>query len=101
MPSLSVSGEQLKISQSDVHLKVMRLSAASMPPDPFDEFRPSPGRIKCIINGGRGTPGGHRTPTPATRFRRYDSMINLVTDYHGKIGAEAMDKMSRALGEYL
>jgi acetyl-CoA carboxylase, biotin carboxylase subunit len=98
---LIAMGEPLKISQSDVHFRGHAIECRINAEDPFDDFRPCPGRIEMYYPpGGRGVRleshvyGGYVIPS------HYDSLIaKLIT--HGKDRREAMDKMSRALAEYL
>jgi acetyl-CoA carboxylase biotin carboxylase subunit len=69
--------------------------------DPYDEFRPSPGRIEMYYQpGGRGVRVDTHAYAGYTIPPTYDSMIGKLITY-GKDRREAMDKMSRALGEYL
>jgi acetyl-CoA carboxylase biotin carboxylase subunit len=94
-------GEPLKLSQSDINFRGHAIECRINAEDPFDEFRPSPGRIEMYYPpGGRGVRleshvyAGYTIPTT------YDSLISKLVTY-GKNRREAMDKMSRALGEYL
>ncbi|HSH95319.1 MAG TPA: acetyl-CoA carboxylase biotin carboxylase subunit, partial [Roseimicrobium sp.] len=69
--------------------------------DPFDDFRPSPGRIEMYYApGGRGVRVDSHAYAGYTIPPHYDSMIGKLITY-GKDRREAMDKMSRALGEYM
>jgi acetyl-CoA carboxylase, biotin carboxylase subunit len=94
-------GEPLKLSQNDVHFQGHAIECRINAEDPFDDFRPCPGRIEMYYPpGGRGVRldshvyGGYTIPAV------YDSLLaKLVT--HGKDRRDAMDKMSRALGEYM
>jgi acetyl-CoA carboxylase biotin carboxylase subunit len=94
-------GEPMKISQGDVHLKGHAIECRINAEDPFDDFRPCPGRIEMYYApGGKGTRvdshvyGGYTIPST------YDSMIGKLITI-GKDRREAMDKMSRALSEYM
>ncbi len=94
-------GEPLRYSQSDITMKGHAIECRINAEDPFDDFRPSPGRIEMYYQ-----PGGHgvRMETHAyagyTIPPTYDSMIAklIVT---GKDRREAMDRMNRALNEYM
>jgi len=94
-------GEPLRYSQSDIVMKGHAIECRINAEDPFDDFRPSPGRIEMYYQ-----PGGHgvRMETHAyagyTIPPTYDSMIGklIVT---GKDRREAIDRMNRALNEYL
>jgi acetyl-CoA carboxylase, biotin carboxylase subunit len=101
MQLLVAAGEPLKLAQSDVHFRGHAIECRVNAENPFDDFRPSPGRIDMYYPpGGRGVRleshayGGYVIPP------YYDSMIAKVITY-GKDRREAMDKMSRALSEYL
>jgi acetyl-CoA carboxylase biotin carboxylase subunit len=94
-------GEPLKMSQRDVQFKGHAIECRINAEDPFDDFRPSPGRIEMYYQpGGRGVRvdthayAGYNIPS------NYDSMIGKLITY-GKDRREAMDRMSRALGEYM
>ncbi len=94
-------GEPLKMSQGDVQFKGHAIECRINAEDPFDEFRPSPGRIEMYYQpGGRGVRVDTHAYAGYTIPPAYDSMIGKLITY-GKDRREAMDKMSRALGEYL
>jgi acetyl-CoA carboxylase biotin carboxylase subunit len=95
------AGEPLRLSQSDVHFKGHAIECRINAEDAFDDFRPSPGRIEMYYQpGGRGVRvethayAGYTIPTA------YDSMIAKLVTF-GRDRRDAMDKMSRALGEYM
>jgi acetyl-CoA carboxylase biotin carboxylase subunit len=94
-------GEPLKISQGDVVIKGHAIECRINAEDPFDDFRPSPGRIEMYYPpGGRGVRLESHVYAGYTIPSMYDSLIaKLVTT--GRDRREAMDKMNRALGEYL
>ncbi|HEV8543555.1 MAG TPA: acetyl-CoA carboxylase biotin carboxylase subunit [Verrucomicrobiae bacterium] len=98
---LIAMGEQLRISQSDVSFKGHAIECRINAEDPFDDFRPSPGRIDMYYApGGRGVRVDSHAYAGYTIPSHYDSMIGKLITY-GKDRREAMDKMSRALGEYM
>ena len=101
MQILIATGEPLKLSQSDIHFKGHAIECRINAEDPFDDFRPSPGRIEMYYApGGRGVRVDSHVYAGYTIPPTYDSMIGkLIT--MGKDRREAMDKMSRALGEYM
>jgi acetyl-CoA carboxylase biotin carboxylase subunit len=75
----------------------MRINAE----DPFNDFRPSPGKIELFYApGGHGIRwdshvyGGYTVPP------HYDSMIGKLIAF-GSDRATAMDRMSRALDEFV
>jgi acetyl-CoA carboxylase biotin carboxylase subunit len=101
MQIMIAAGEPVKLSQSDAHFKGHAIECRVNAEDPFNDFRPCPGRIEMYYPpGGRGVRleshayGGYTIPS------NYDSMIAKVVAY-GKDRREAMDKMSRALSEFL
>ncbi len=101
MQIMLAAGEPIKLSQSDVQFKGHAIECRINAEDPFAGFRPSPGRIEMYYPpGGRGVRleshayGGYTIPP------YYDSMIAKLVTY-GKDRKEALDRMSRALGEYL
>ncbi len=94
-------GEPLKMSQGDVQFKGHSIECRINAEDPFDEFRPSPGRIEMYYQpGGRGVRVDTHAYAGYTIPPTYDSMIGKLITY-GKDRREAMDKMSRALNEYM
>ena len=98
---LIAMGEPLKISQGDVEFRGHAIECRINAEDPFDEFRPSPGRIEMYYQpGGRGVRVDTHAYAGYTIPPTYDSMIGKLITY-GKDRREAMDRMSRALSEYM
>lgn len=94
-------GEQLKHSQSDIQIKGHAIECRINAEDPFDDFRPSPGRVEMYYQpGGRGVRVDSHVYAGYTIPSTYDSMIGKLVTY-GRDRREAMDKMSRALSEYM
>src|SRR5882724_11418982 len=94
-------GEPLRIAQSDVHIRGHAIECRINAEDPFDDFRPSPGRIEMYYApGGRGVRVDSHAYAGYTIPSHYDSMIGKLITF-GKDRRDAMDKMSRALGEYM
>jgi acetyl-CoA carboxylase biotin carboxylase subunit len=94
-------GESLKHSQSDVQFKGHAIECRINAEDPFDDFRPSPGRIEMYYQpGGRGVRVDSHAYAGYTIPSNYDSMIGKLITY-GRDRREAMDKMSCALSEYM
>src|SRR5438128_7531826 len=94
-------GESLRHSQSEIQFRGHAIECRINAEDPFDDFRPSPGRIEMYYQpGGRGVRvdshayAGYNIPSA------YDSMIGKLITY-GRDRREAMDKMSCALSEYM
>ncbi|GDY18677.1 acetyl-CoA carboxylase biotin carboxylase subunit [Verrucomicrobiota bacterium] len=98
---LIAMGEPLRISQNDVHFRGHAIECRINAEDPFDDFRPSPGRIEMYYApGGRGVRVDSHAYAGYTIPPYYDSMIGKLITY-GKDRREAMEIMSRALGEYM
>jgi acetyl-CoA carboxylase biotin carboxylase subunit len=94
-------GEPLRHSQGDIKFEGHAIECRINAEDPFDDFRPSPGRIEMYYSpGGRGVRIDSHAYAGYTIPPNYDSMIGKLITY-GKDRREAMDKMSRALGEYM
>src|ERR1700749_3207876 len=95
------SGEPLRHKQGDIQFRGHAIECRINAEDPFDEFRPSPGRIEMYYQpGGRGVRVDTHAYAGYTIPPSYDSMIGKLITY-GKDRREAMDKMSRALSEYM
>src|SRR5688572_24793540 len=98
---LIAMGESLRISQGDVTFKGHSIECRINAEDPFDDFRPSPGRIEMYYApGGRGVRVDSHAYAGYTIPPHYDSLLGKLITY-GKDRREAMDKMTRALGEYM
>ena len=94
-------GEPLKLSQGDIHFKGHSIECRINAEDPFDDFRPCPGRIEMYYApGGRGVRVDSHAYAGYTIPPHYDSMIGKLVTW-GKDRREAMDRMSRALSEYM
>ncbi len=98
---LIAMGEPLRISQGDVNIRGHAIECRINAEDPFDDFRPSPGRIEMYYSpGGRGVRVDSHVYAGYTIPPHYDSLISKLVTF-GKDRRDAMDKMSRALGEYM
>jgi acetyl-CoA carboxylase biotin carboxylase subunit len=98
---LIAMGEPLRISERDVQFKGHAIECRINAEDPFDDFRPSPGRIEMYYApGGRGVRVDSHAYAGYTIPPFYDSLLGKLITY-GKDRREAMDKMTRALGEYM
>jgi acetyl-CoA carboxylase biotin carboxylase subunit len=94
-------GEPLKFAEKDVQFRGHAIECRINAEDPFDDFRPSPGRIEMYYApGGRGVRIDSHAYAGYTIPPYYDSMIGKLITY-GKDRREAMDRMSRALSEYM
>jgi acetyl-CoA carboxylase biotin carboxylase subunit len=98
---LLAMGETLRHSQSDIQIKGHAIECRINAEDPFDDFRPSPGRIEMYFQpGGYGVRVDTHAYAGYTIPPAYDSMIGkLITT--GTDRREAMDRMNRALSEYM
>ena len=93
---LIAMGESLRISQSDLNFRGHAIECRINAEDPFDDFRPSPGRIEMYYApGGRGVRVDSHVYAGYTIPPHYDSITS------GRDRRDAMDKMNRALGEYM
>jgi acetyl-CoA carboxylase biotin carboxylase subunit len=94
-------GEPLQHSQSDIQIKGHAIECRINAEDPFDDFRPSPGRVEMYFQpGGRGVRVDTHAYAGYTIPPTYDSMIGkLITT--GNDRREAMNRMNRALSEYM
>jgi acetyl-CoA carboxylase biotin carboxylase subunit len=94
-------GEPLQHSQSDIQIKGHAIECRINAEDPFDDFRPSPGRIEMYFQpGGRGVRVDTHAYAGYTIPSMYYSMIGkLITT--GNDRREAMDRMNGALSEYM
>jgi acetyl-CoA carboxylase biotin carboxylase subunit len=96
---LIAMGEPLKIG--DVTFKGHAIECRINAEDPFDDFRPSPGRIEMYYPpGGRGVRVDSHAYAGYTISPYYDSMIGKLVTY-GKDRREAMTIMIRALSEFM
>jgi acetyl-CoA carboxylase, biotin carboxylase subunit len=96
---LIAMGEPLKLG--DIAFKGHAIECRINAEDPFDGFRPSPGRIEMYYApGGRGVRLESHVYAGYTVPPTYDSLISKLITV-GKDRREAMDRMNRALGEYL
>ncbi len=98
---LIAMGEPLRLRDADIAFKGHAIECRINAEDPFDDFRPSPGRIEMYYApGGRGVRLDSHAYAGYVIPPYYDSMIGKLITF-GKDRREAMDRMSRALGEYL
>ena len=98
---LIAAGEKLTISQSDVVLKGHAIECRINAEDPFNDFRPSPGRIEMYYPpGGPGIRLDSHAYAGYTIPPYYDSMIGKLIAV-GKDRTDALNKMARALSEFM
>jgi len=93
-------GEALPVSQSNVTFTGHSIECRINAEDPFDDFRPSPGKVEMyFLPGGRGIRVDSHIYSGYVVPPNYDSLIGKLI-VHGKNRREAIDLMSRALSEY-
>jgi len=94
-------GEPLREGQGDIVFKGHAIECRINAEDPFGDFRPSPGRIEMYYPpGGPGVRVDSHAYAGYTIPPHYDSMIGKLITF-GKNRREALDKMNRALGEFM
>ncbi len=98
---LIAMGEPLRVSQRDLKFNGHAIECRINAEDPFDDFRPCPGRIDMYYSpGGRGIRVDSHVYAGYIVPPHYDSLISKVIAF-GRDRREAMDKMARALSEYM
>jgi acetyl-CoA carboxylase biotin carboxylase subunit len=101
MQIMIAMGEPLRISERDVQFKGHAIECRINAEDPFDDFRPCPGRIETYYSpGGRGVRVDSHIYAGYTVPPYYDSLMSKLVAV-GKDRREAIDRMARALGEYI
>ncbi len=94
-------GEPLRLSEKEITFKGHAIECRINAENPFDDFRPCPGRIEMYYApGGRGVRVDSHAYAGYTIPSHYDSMIGKLIAV-GKDRREAMDRMNRALSEYM
>ena len=95
------AGERLSKHVLNAKLRYHAIECRVNAEDPFNNFQPCPGKIELYYSpGGRGVRIDSHVYAGYTIPPHYDSMIaKLITI--GSTRANAMSRMSRALGEYL
>ncbi len=94
-------GEPVKVSSGDIRFRGHSMECRINAEDPYDDFRPSPGRIEIYY-----PPGGHGVRVDSHAYAGYfipsyyDSMIGKLITY-GKDRRESIERMSRALSEFM
>ena len=98
---LVAMGEPIKLSQSDIKIQGHAIECRINAEDPWNDFRPSPGKIELYYApGGRGVRLDSHAYAGYTIPSHYDSMIAKLITF-GTSRRDAMDKMNRALDEYI
>jgi acetyl-CoA carboxylase biotin carboxylase subunit len=95
------SGERLELSQEDVKISGHAIECRINAENPDKGFRPSPGKIQRMhIPGGLGVRLDSAAYQGYVIPPTYDSMIGKLI-VHGKTREEAINRMKRALGEFV
>ncbi|WP_350342869.1 acetyl-CoA carboxylase biotin carboxylase subunit [Proteinivorax tanatarense] len=95
------AGQQLKLLQEDIKISGHAIECRINAEDPKRNFMPSPGKVEVLF-----MPGGLGVRVDTLLFDgyvippSYDSMVAKLI-VHGKDREEAINKMRRALGEFL
>jgi acetyl-CoA carboxylase biotin carboxylase subunit len=95
------SGEKLSMTQDEVRMNGWALECRVYAEDPYNNFLPSPGKILALripngpgVRDDSGVYAGYEVPL------FYDPMISKLCTW-GRDRTEAIDRMKRALGEYI
>lgn len=95
------AGEKLSIKQEDIRIEGHAIECRINAENPDLGFRPSPGRIERMhIPGGLGVRLDSAAYQGYVIPPTYDSMIGKLI-VHGKTREEAINRMKRALGEFV
>jgi acetyl/propionyl-CoA carboxylase alpha subunit len=92
-------GERLKISQENVYFKGWAMEARICAEDPFQNFKPSPGKVeKYLPPGGQGIFIHTFLHEGQEIYPYFDSLLAKLIGF-GKDRKEAISKLKRAIGE--
>ena len=98
---LIASGRRLSYQQKDIKISMHCIECRVCAEDPSRNFAPCPGEINLYYSpGGHGVRIDSHCYSGYTIPPHYDSMIAKVMTY-GRTRELALDRMDRALGEYL
>ena len=98
---LIASGRRLSYQQKDIKITMHCIECRVCAEDPSRNFAPCPGEITLYYSpGGHGVRIDSHCYSGYTIPPHYDSMIAKVMTY-GRTRELALDRMDRALGEYL
>lgn len=98
---LVAAGEKLSLKQEDVLITGHAIECRINAENPYENFRPCPGRIETLL-----LPGGPGVRIDSAVYQGYlippvyDSMIGKLI-VHGKDRNDAIRRMKRALGEFV
>jgi acetyl-CoA carboxylase biotin carboxylase subunit len=92
-------GEKIKMRQEDIKKEGWAIEARVCAENPFENFKPSPGRIeKLFLPGGQGIFVHTFLHEGQEIFPYFDSLIAKIISY-GKTREEAISRLKRALKE--
>lgn len=95
------AGERLEITQEDIKINGHAIECRINAENPRQGFRPSPGKIhRMHIPGGLGVRLDSAAYQGYVIPPTYDSMIGKLI-VHGRTREEAVNRMKRALGEFV
>ncbi len=98
---LIASGQKLSYEQKNIKIMRHAIECRVCAEDPSRNFAPCPGEISLYYSpGGHGVRIDSHVYSGYTIPPHYDSMISKVMTF-GKTRELALDRMNRALGEYL
>lgn len=95
------AGEALSVRQDEIQLRGHAIECRIYAEDPFNNFMPSPGRIRALR-----TPGGPGLRIESAIYEgcevpiHYDPLISKLVAW-GRDRKEAMERIRRALSEYV
>lgn len=94
-------GEKLPLSQKDIHIRGWAFETRINAEDPFNQFRPSPGKLGQVeFPAGPGVRVDSHIYSNYEIPEFYDSMIAKLI-VHGTDRHDAMQKLKRALSEFV
>jgi len=95
------AGEELGYDQKDITFERAAIECRINAEDPFNNFQPCPGKIEFMhVPGGHGVRVDKHAYSGYNIPPYYDSMIAKLICF-GKDRREALDRMSRALDEFI
>ncbi len=95
------AGEELGYDQKDIQFDRAAIECRINAEDPFNNFQPCPGKIEFMhVPGGHGVRVDKHAYTGYIIPSHYDSMLAKLVCF-GKDRREALDRMARALDEFM
>ncbi|PSL50972.1 biotin carboxylase /acetyl-CoA carboxylase carboxyltransferase subunit alpha [Salsuginibacillus halophilus] len=97
----AAAGEKLSVTQDEIEISGWSIECRVNAEKPEKNFMPSPGKIEMYLPpGGMGVRVDSACYTGYTITPHYDSMVAKLI-VRGKTREEAIDRMKRALGEFV